>query len=328
MKLMTISEVTRTFDISTRTLRYYDEIGLLPSTRKEDYAYRVYDESAVRRLQQILTLRKLRIPLKKIALIFQNAEQTEIVGVLQDSMNEFDGEIAALQTIRDILQKLIARLNWEGDTEIKPDILEQVDLFGVIQTLSLSKIHFKEESSMDELNKANEMLSKLKNVRIVVLPPCTVASYHFIGENPEAAVGSVVDKFVRESKLYEIKPDARMFGFNHPNPSPDRPFHGYEDWVTIPDDMEVPAPLVKKQFAGGMYAAHTIQFPDFHEWKLLRQWVEESETYAANYSKEGGEIMSGCLEEHLNWIYTAHMGWPETGRIDGYLDLLLPIKLK
>ncbi len=66
MKLMTISEVTNTFNVSTRMLRYYDEIGLLTSTRMEDYAYRVYDESAVRRLQQILTLRKLRISLKKI----------------------------------------------------------------------------------------------------------------------------------------------------------------------------------------------------------------------------------------------------------------------
>ncbi|MGE5633397.1 MAG: MerR family transcriptional regulator [Caulobacteraceae bacterium] len=44
MKLMTISEVTKTFNVTTRMLRYYDEIGLLPSTRKQNYAYRVYDE--------------------------------------------------------------------------------------------------------------------------------------------------------------------------------------------------------------------------------------------------------------------------------------------
>ncbi len=66
MKLMTISEVTKTFNVTTRMLRYYDEIGLLPSTRKQDYAYRVYDESALRRLQQIIALRELRIPLKKL----------------------------------------------------------------------------------------------------------------------------------------------------------------------------------------------------------------------------------------------------------------------
>ena len=37
--------------------------------------------------------------------------------------------------------------------------------------------------------------------------------------------------------------------------------------------------------------------------------------------------MHGMLEEHLNWIYSAQMGWPENG-IDGQIDLLLPIKLK
>ena len=68
MKLMTISEVTKTFNVTARMLRYYDEIGLLPSTRKQDYAYRVYDEYALKRLQQIIALRKLRIPLKKIVL--------------------------------------------------------------------------------------------------------------------------------------------------------------------------------------------------------------------------------------------------------------------
>lgn len=56
MKLMRISKVTKTFNVTTRMLRYYDEIGLLPSTQKQDYAYRVYDESALRRLQQIIAL--------------------------------------------------------------------------------------------------------------------------------------------------------------------------------------------------------------------------------------------------------------------------------
>ena len=63
MKLLTISEVSKNFDISTRTLRYYEKIGLLPSLRVDDYAYRVYDETLVARLQQIIILRKLRIPL-------------------------------------------------------------------------------------------------------------------------------------------------------------------------------------------------------------------------------------------------------------------------
>lgn len=328
MGFMTISEVTKTFHVSTRMLRYYDEIGLLPSKRREDYAYRVYDEADIKRLQLILTLRKLRIPLKKIALIFNNTESNEIVEIFQESMNELDEELSALQTIHDILSKFISRLNYATHINVKMEVFDNTDLMNVIQTLSLSRNHFKEEKSLEELNKANEALSKLRNVRIVLLPPCTVASYHYIGENPEEHVGDVIDKFVRESKLYEKKPDARMFGFNHPNPTPDKPHHGYEDWVTIPEDMEVPAPLVKKEFAGGMYAAHTIAFPEFQEWNLLIEWANENEKFMLNFSEQGEEIMGGCLEEHLNWVYTSHMNWPEKGRIDGFIDLLLPVKLK
>lgn len=47
MKYTTISQVSRGFNVSTRTLRYYEELGLLKSARRENYAYRVYDEEAV-----------------------------------------------------------------------------------------------------------------------------------------------------------------------------------------------------------------------------------------------------------------------------------------
>lgn len=327
MSLMTISEVTKAFNVSPRMLRYYEQIGLLPSQRKEDYAYRVYDKNAVRLLQYIIVLRKLRIPLKQIASILESPKQMQIIEIFEMHIIELNGEINALNTIRDVLKIFVSRLNESTGTSVKLDLLQDVDIVKVIEPLTLSKINFKEERSMEKLNKANEELGKLRSVRVVLLPPCTIASYHFIGEKPEETVGTAIDKFVHESRLYEKKPDARMFGFNHPNPSPNSPHYGYEDWVTIPDDMEVSAPLVKKRFEGGMYAAHTIVFPDFHEWKLLSKWVEESDKYDSNYSEQGEEIMGGCLEEHLNWIYSSHMGWPENG-IYGHIDLLLPIKLK
>ena len=126
-----------------------------------------------------------------------------------------------------------------------------------------------------------------------------------------------MDMFIRSSKLYEIKPDARMFGFNNPEPQPGSDYHGYEDWITIPDDMEVASPIVKKHYDGGLYAAYTINFPDFYEWNFLKEWVKNSEKYQEDHRD--------YLEEHLNWVYSSHMGWPENG-IDGKIDLLLPIK--
>ncbi|MCL2409997.1 MAG: effector binding domain-containing protein [Oscillospiraceae bacterium] len=331
MELSTISQVSKMFGVSTRMLRYYEQIGLLSSVKKDDYAYRMYDEATVSRLQQIIVLRKLRIPLKQIALIFADTNAKTMLDVFMQSISEIDDEITALSTMRVILNNFVdalqSILGSKTDISTKTVLLNDPTVIAALNSLSLTKINFKEERSMDELNKANDMLTRLKNVRIVQLPPFTVASYHFIGANPEETAGDVMGKFLQDISLYEIKSDARMFGFNHPNPSKDREHHGYENWVTIPDDMDVPAPIVKKRFSGGLYAVHTIKFPDFHEWENLFNWVNESDEYDADFAPEGEEIMSGCLEEHLNWVYANHLNWPEN-HISKQLDLLLPIKPK
>lgn len=322
MENLTISQVTRRYGVTHRMLRHYEKLGLIRPTYREDYAYRCYDETALKRLQLIIILRKLRIPLKQIAVILQDERYESTRRILQDSIDELDGEIRSLDTIRRILNTLIQRI----DEKARLDLLEETDLIEAANAILPSKNNLKENPTMSELEKANETLEKNLNVRIVLLPPFTVASNHVIGKDPEETVGAAVDKFIRDSRLYEIKPDSRYFGFNHPNPGIlENGEHGYEVWATIPDDMEVPAPLVKKKFGGGLYAALTIKFPEFQYWEELARWAYNSAEYEPDYSEQGDEIMGGCLEEHLNWIYSAHMGWPENG-IDGQLDLLLPIK--
>ncbi len=53
MELLSISRVSQMFHISTRTLRYYEQIGLITPQKKENFAYRTYDEEAIVRLQQM-----------------------------------------------------------------------------------------------------------------------------------------------------------------------------------------------------------------------------------------------------------------------------------
>ncbi len=324
---MTISQVSKTFNISTRTLRYYEQIGVLASTKKEDYTYRIYDEYAVRRLQQIIVLRKLRIPLKQISTILQSDDVITLIDVFRENLNELENEVTALSTIKTVLQIFITRLSENVRINIKPDLLSDDTIVKIVDSLTLSKINFKEEKSMEELNKANESLGKLqdKDVRILYLPPATVASAHFIGEEPEHNCGEIMQKFVKESGLYKIKNDARTFGFNHPNPCEGKPY-GYEVWVTIPDDMNVPSPLVKKTFEGGLYAAHKIILGDFHEWEWLCDWVKTNSKFDDNSLNDGGECMNGLLEEHLNHLYYMSLNWPEDA--PSQLDLLFPIKPK
>ncbi|MBD5478128.1 MAG: MerR family transcriptional regulator [Lachnospiraceae bacterium] len=323
MNHMTISEVSAKFQISTRMLRYYEKMGMIESSRKEDYAYRIYDENAVRRVQQIIILRKLQIPLKKIKSMM-NSNRVNALHILQEQIQDMDENVKSVSTMKSALEKLLWLLQENTETGNYMELVQTPAVADLAELLPLEKHHFKEERNMSN---TKEMVEKGSTVRIVLLAPCTVASYQYAGDNPEEKVGDVMDEFIRSSRLYEKKPDARLFGFNNPEPQPGNDFHGYEDCVTIPDDMEVPQPLVKKHFTGGLYAAYTINFPDFYEWQFLTEWVEKNEQYQMDYHEESEKFMGGFLEEHLNWVYASHMGWPENG-IDGKVDLLLPIRPK
>lgn len=64
--MKTVSQVTKITGISARTLQYYDEIGLLAPSKLTDAGYRLYDDTALQKLQQILFFKELGFKLKEI----------------------------------------------------------------------------------------------------------------------------------------------------------------------------------------------------------------------------------------------------------------------
>jgi DNA-binding transcriptional MerR regulator/DNA gyrase inhibitor GyrI len=317
-QLMTVTQVSRVCGVSARMLRHYEKMGLLASSRVEDYAYRMYDRNAVARLVQILVLRRLRIPLRDIALILQDEEPSRRQAIFRSHIAQLEAEAAALEVIRGILDRLAEHA---GD----PAYLTSPEMLSLTDALAPEKTTLKEEGTMTELNNLSALPGEKLNVRILHLPPMTVASYHYTGPDPEETAGGRMSRFLRESRLYDLKPDARMFGFNHPNPGIlEDGLHGYEVWVTIPEDLPLPEDIIRKSFPGGLYAALTIRFPEFQYWQELNRWVEASEEFDIDW--RGDErTMGGCLEEHLNWVRSAHLGQPGDGT-DGQIDLLFPVK--
>jgi hypothetical protein len=177
---------------------------------------------------------------------------------------------------------------------------------------------------MNDLNMADQPLQRLRDVRIVYLAPMSVASIHCVGGSPEYDTGIALQKFMADTKLAGIKPDLRHLGFNHPNGvKPDGSDHGYERWVSIPDNMEIHEPFVKKQFSGGLYAAHMIPMGNFEEWGWLADWVKNSTEYEPDWGDP--DCMGGSLEEHLNYINQYSLSSEDMDR-SLQLDLLLPVK--
>ncbi|GAA2272408.1 TipAS antibiotic-recognition domain-containing protein [Nonomuraea roseoviolacea subsp. roseoviolacea] len=94
----TIQELAARAGITSRALRHYDRVGLLPPSRVGANGYRYYDATAVARLQRILLMRRLGMGLPAIA------------EVLADEVDARDGlraHIAALEEERDRIERQI-----------------------------------------------------------------------------------------------------------------------------------------------------------------------------------------------------------------------------
>lgn len=160
MELQTVTHVSKVLGVSAQMLRYYERSGLVESLRKEGYAYRVYDENNMKRLQQIIILRKLQIPLKQIKAILSNQDAAQVVDVFEKNIREIDEQITALSTIRSILKRFVDGLRSEANVHLKLELLNDKSLFALMDVLSFSENKLKKKVSVEELNHADEALRK------------------------------------------------------------------------------------------------------------------------------------------------------------------------
>jgi DNA-binding transcriptional MerR regulator len=297
-------------------LRYYEQVGLLTSGRKDDYAYRVYDANALVRLQQIIILRKLQIPIKQIAVILNNPNAATAIEILKANISEIQAEINALTTIKTVLEAFADKIEKLAAVRLNLNLLTDESVVKLVDSLSLVQKNIKEITAMENLNKASEQLEKRTDVRIVHLPPFTVAVTQSFGKDHEQEAYDAISQFAKVTNLLAVKPDARSFGFNvRVNGK-----HGYEAWATIPADMDVPAPFAKKTFAGGLYACHTRAFQDLNndEVSTINEWLDENDEYCHDRRDPVG--IYGSIEEHFVF------GPFSAKRTDLHIDFFIPIK--
>ena len=98
--MMTVNEVSKLAGVSIRTLQYYDSIGLLKPAEYTESGYRLYDDAAIERLQQILLFRELEFPLKEIKEIVTRPDF--------DKKKALEQQIELLTMKKEHLENLIA----------------------------------------------------------------------------------------------------------------------------------------------------------------------------------------------------------------------------
>lgn len=103
----TIKKLAMLSGVSSRTLRYYDEIGLLKPARINSSGYRIYGEKEVDLLQQILFYRELALSLEAIKELIYNPNFNELAA-LQNHYEELQKKRARLDRIIQTVEKTIA----------------------------------------------------------------------------------------------------------------------------------------------------------------------------------------------------------------------------
>ncbi|MBG9586213.1 MerR family DNA-binding protein [Cytobacillus firmus] len=109
-KVFTISELATMFDISSRTIRYYEEIGMLTSENRDSLTkQRSYTNRERRRLKMILRGKKLGFSLQEIKEMIDlyesnpegEAEKSRIIAFADSKLKEIEEQIMQLQMLRE-----------------------------------------------------------------------------------------------------------------------------------------------------------------------------------------------------------------------------------
>ena len=112
-ELFTIGEMAELFQINLRTLRYYDDIGLLcPETVNPETGYRYYSTKQFERLNTIKYLRTLNMPLEKMKQFFQNRDARVMEQILEDQLLATRDQLAQLQNMERKLTRRLEQLRY------------------------------------------------------------------------------------------------------------------------------------------------------------------------------------------------------------------------
>ena len=163
--MKTVKEVSKLAGVSIRTLRYYDEIGLLKPTATTEAGYRLYSDKDLERLQEIMFFKEMELPLESIKQLLEdpNMDRQEMLrmqqAVLEKKRNRLNGIIELIRDVREGVNTMSFEAFNEDDIrkivehtieQAKPeDIRRFVEQFGSMEA-------FQEELAKDLKNPETE----------------------------------------------------------------------------------------------------------------------------------------------------------------------------
>ncbi|KQL43986.1 hypothetical protein AN963_21305 [Brevibacillus choshinensis] len=118
-KTYAISEIAGMLQITKRTLRFYDQIGLLTPSLFSSGGHRLYTSDDIEKLYKIRLLKGLGLNLKQVKLIFEESK-LEWEDLLRQQLSEIDKQLKKYKLMQEIVLivqrsiKLEGKMDWEN----------------------------------------------------------------------------------------------------------------------------------------------------------------------------------------------------------------------
>lgn len=277
MDLIRITELVNQLDISSRSLRYYEQVGLIRSIRPACEKYRYYDAQTIERLRQILVLRKMQIPVKDILRIYESEDMSVVVETFVRRIDAIDGEISSLSELKRITNEFLQTMLRNGVKRISalPLLYEEMDK-------KLEAMEGHRPVTLEELNSVSERLSATPETSILDLAPMRVLTSKR-KENGASDLEGFWDWLNRNGVSMGLPGRHELFEYQDTS--------GKTVMIQkVEPEFENTSPFQDQLFSGGLFAAAGVYADEdigaFHR-NMVRA-IDQSSTFEVDYRHGGG----------------------------------------
>jgi DNA-binding transcriptional MerR regulator len=123
---MKIGDVARRTGVSARTLRFYEERGLLTPSARSDAGYRLYDDDDLRRLMRIVALRQLGLGLDEVAAVLDEPA-TDPRATLRAHLARLEQQSAEIELLRTRVSRALAHFD-ATDTTPTENVIDAIEV--------------------------------------------------------------------------------------------------------------------------------------------------------------------------------------------------------
>ena len=308
-ELIAINILSAQMNISSRTLRHWEDTGLFKSTRDPQSGWRMYDEETVNCIKIIELLRHLDLSIQDIKKVLEHKSTDGLITALKKQHDKLMKSAADLDKQRIFILEIIEKIQNRQASPVS--LLESIEnILLPIKTKRTQKQITNIKNNKENINMSIFNLNNDYEYVMTTLPPMRTAACHHYGlepENPDPAL-----TWIKENNLLGT---ARFFGFNtEPYPTKDNPEFGYDFCVSIPENIIIPDYLYEKRISGGIYAAFICEGIHVGEmWAKIHQGLNNPE-WEWIYDND-----RDALEEHTGFGISG-------GKIK--ITVLIPVKKK